>query len=116
MAAECSSPELRSSSQSASRTQRPEVQLVQFLVVHIAITRNWPSRLSQESTPVGAATFRFVQSKLVITDLSRSCRNRLSAESHLSYEEVEVTMWLNTSSAVLVSNDSSRPEHEWLVK
>lgn len=29
------------------------IQFVQFLVVHIAITRNWPSRLSQESTPVG---------------------------------------------------------------
>jgi hypothetical protein len=46
--------------QSASLPQRPEVQLVQFLVVHIAITRNWPSRLSQESTPVGAATDRTI--------------------------------------------------------
>ena len=57
--------------QSGSRRflrKRPGIQIVQFLVVHIAITRNWPSRLSQESTPVGAATFRFVQSKLVIPD------------------------------------------------
>ena len=53
---------------------------------------------------------------LVTPDASRSCSQRLSAEMSLSYEEVEVTMWLNTSSAVLVSDDSSRPEYEWLVK